>query len=86
MSASPAVLRAGRYVGPESERSQESKTEDASGYHSALHYGSFVRTLPLPAEATEDDVKASCRDGIPEVRVPIDRAKGQAREVEITRG
>ncbi len=68
------------------ERRQESRTEDASGYRSEFQYGSFVRTLPLPAEATEDDVKASYRDGILEVRVPIDREKGQARKVAISRG
>lgn len=67
------------------ERREESKKEDASGYRSEFRYGSFVRTIPLPAEATEDDVKASYRDGILEVRVPVDREKAQARKVPITR-
>jgi HSP20 family protein len=36
----------------------------------------FSRTVPLPPTATDKDVEASYKDGILEVRVPID--KGQA--------
>src|SRR5512140_766277 len=52
------------------ERRQESKSEDKKGYRSEFRYGSFTRTVALPAEATEKDVTASYRDGILEVRIP----------------
>lgn len=68
------------------ERRQESKTEGRTGYRSEFRYGSFSRTVPLPAGTTEDDVAANYRDGILEVRVPIDGAEAKARRVPITRG
>jgi len=68
------------------ERRQESKTEGRTGYRSEFHYGSFSRTVPLPAGTTEDDVAANYRDGILEVRVPIDGAEAKARRVPVTRG
>ncbi|HEX6310710.1 MAG TPA: Hsp20/alpha crystallin family protein, partial [Acidimicrobiia bacterium] len=55
------------------ERRQETKTEEKGRYRSEFRYGSFSRTLPLPTGATEADVKATYKDGILEVRVPIDR-------------
>lgn len=41
------------------ERRSETKTEDTSGCHSEFHYGSFSRSLRLPAGATEADIKAT---------------------------
>ena len=38
---------------------------------SELRYGSFSRTLPLPANAKEDDIQARYYDGILEVTTPI---------------
>lgn len=54
------------------ERSERSKEERDGGYHSEFHYGSFRRSVRLPAGAKVDDVTADYRDGILEVRVPID--------------
>lgn len=53
------------------ERRQEAQTETRRGYRSEVHYGSFVRRLPLPAGATEKDVKATYDGGVLEIRVPI---------------
>jgi len=52
---------------------REEKSEDnrPDGYRSEFRYGSFERSIRLPADATEADVKASYKDGILEVRVPI---------------
>ncbi len=68
------------------ERRQETKTEDKKGYRSEFRYGSFTRTVPLPAGATEDDVKASYTDGILEVRIPIDGAAAEAKKIPIAKG
>ena len=68
------------------ERRTESKSEDKKGYRSEFRYGSFSRTLPLPAGATEDDVTATYNDGILEVRIPIDTEEAAARKIPVTRG
>lgn len=67
------------------ERRQESKTEDKGRYRSEFRYGSFSRAVPLPAGATDQDVKATYKDGILEVRVPIDHGKAEAHNIPIQR-
>ena len=67
------------------ERREESKTEDKDRYHSEFRYGSFTRVVPMPAGATEKDVKATYKDGILEVRVPIDRAAAEATKIPVQR-
>jgi HSP20 family protein len=51
------------------EERKEEKRPDA--YRSEFRYGSFRRSVRLPEGVTEADVKASYRDGILEVRVPV---------------
>ena len=67
------------------ERREESKTEEKGSYRSEFHYGSFARTLPLPVGATDKDVKATYKDGILEVRIPVDRKEAEAKKVPIQR-
>ena len=67
------------------ERRQETRVEEKGGYRSEFRYGSFSRTLPLPAGSSRDDVMASYKDGILEVRVPIDRAKVETRKIPVQR-
>jgi HSP20 family protein len=67
------------------ERRVESKTEDKKGFRSEFRYGSFSRSVRLPAGSTEDDVTASYSDGILEVRVPIDTAEAKAKKIPVNR-
>ena len=67
------------------ERRSETKTEDAKGYRSEFRYGSFSRSVRLPAGAGEDDVKATYDNGILEVRIPIDERSNGAKKIPITR-
>jgi len=67
------------------ERRQESEVEEKGGYRSEFHYGSFTRSVPLPVGATEQDVKASYKDGILEVRIPVDRKAAEAEKIPIQR-
>jgi HSP20 family protein len=53
------------------ERRQEERAEDQEGFRSEFRYGSFYRSLPLPPDATAEDVKASYRDGVLEITVPV---------------
>jgi HSP20 family protein len=68
------------------ERRQEQRTEEGGRYRSEFRYGTFTRVIPLASDVKEEDVKASYRDGILEVRVPIDQKDAQARKIEIQRG
>lgn len=66
------------------ERREESKSDDRRGVHSEFRYGSYSRTLPLPAGVSEEDIKATYADGILEVRVPV-KEEGQPKKVPISR-
>jgi HSP20 family protein len=67
------------------ERRAEKTTDDKSGYKSEFQYGSFERTMRMPPGATESDVTASYKDGILEVRVPIDTTEAQSKRVPVVR-
>jgi HSP20 family protein len=53
------------------ERRSDEKSEESGYVRRELQYGSFHRTLPLPEGITDDDVKATYKDGILEIRVPV---------------
>lgn len=68
------------------ERRSETKTEDKKGYRSEFRYGSFSRSVRLPAGAGEDDVEATYDNGILEVHIPIDESSNGAKKIPISRG
>lgn len=53
------------------ERRERSEHRTKDGYRSEFHYGSFSRTLPLPAGCKEEDITATYTDGVLEVRAPV---------------
>ncbi|HET7516497.1 MAG TPA: Hsp20/alpha crystallin family protein [Actinomycetes bacterium] len=61
------------------ERRQEEKLEDKDMYRSELRYGVFTRTLPLPAGVGEQDIDASYKAGILEIRIPVDQKKAATK-------
>jgi HSP20 family protein len=67
------------------ERREQTTSEEKNRRRSEFRYGFFSRVVPLPAGATEADVKATYHDGILEVRVPLDHAKAEATKVPVTR-
>lgn len=67
------------------ERRQETKREETKGFHSEFRYGSFSRTVSLPAGVTEEDVSASYQDGILEVRLPMDHGRAEAKKIPVSR-
>ena len=79
------ITVADRMLHLRAERRSETKTEDKKGYRSEFHYGSFSRSVRLPAGAGEDVVKASYNDGILEVRIPVDDNANGAKKIPITR-
>jgi len=71
-------------VATREERSEEERPE---GYRSEFHYGSLERHIRLPEGADADDITATYRDGILEVRIPAPAdIEKPAAKVEITRG
>jgi HSP20 family protein len=69
----------------QAERRQESTSEDDGCTRSEFHYGSFARTITLPVGASDEDVKATYKDGILEVRIPIDQARAESKKVPVQR-
>lgn len=68
------------------ERRQEEKVQDRNYRRSEIRYGSFSRTLPLPAGTKEDDISATYRDGILEVRAPIEEGRQGPSRIPIQKG
>jgi HSP20 family protein len=52
------------------EREEKSEHKSKTGYRSEFRYGSFTRSVALPPGAREEDVTASYKDGVLEVRAP----------------
>ena len=73
------------YLTLHAERKEDKKEDSKGRYYSEFRYGSFTRVIPLPAEATEADVKATYSDGILEVRMPVDAGKPETYKVPVTR-
>ncbi len=69
----------------QAQRREEDKLEEKGFMRRELHYGSFARSLPLPEGVVESDIKASYRDGILEVRAPMDEGSAKASKVPISR-
>jgi HSP20 family protein len=68
------------------ERRQREEHEEEGRRRSEFRYGSYYRRIRLPAGVTEDDIDASYRDGILEIRVPVAESEPSARRVNISRG
>lgn len=66
------------------ERKREVEEKEKDFYRCEREYGSFHRSVPLPAGANVDDVKATFTDGVLEVSVPLPaRPETKVRKVEI---
>lgn len=64
-------------------REERSETKEKDSFRSEFRYGSFERTVRLPAGADADDVSATYDDGILEVRVPVDADRDDVTTVPI---
>jgi HSP20 family protein len=71
------------------ERKEEEKSETKYYSRHEIHYGSFTRDLAIPESCAEADVKATYKDGILEVRVPVpavDTKSTEPKKVAVTKG
>lgn len=62
----------------------ERKEEKHDRNRSEFRYGAFQRTVPLPANAVEDEVKANYAKGILEIVVPLAATEKAAKQIAIT--
>lgn len=65
------------------EKKTDEKVERKDYLRLERSYGSFNRTLSLPEGIDSEHVKASFKDGVLEVRVPIKGAIGKVRQINV---
>jgi HSP20 family protein len=66
------------------EKKKEEEVKEHNYYRSERSFGSFSRTIMLPAEVRADGAKATFKDGVLEVHVPkTEAAKRKAIKVQV---
>jgi HSP20 family protein len=66
------------------EKKKAEEVKEENYYRSERSYGSFIRTLELPADVHADKVKASFKNGVLEVRLPkTEEAKTKEVKVKV---
>jgi HSP20 family protein len=63
---------------------QDERGADAGRRRSELHYGSFVRRIPLPEGVDADAAEARLRNGVLEIRMPMHRREPRRIPVQPT--
>lgn len=64
----------------------ERREEHKEPHRSEFHYGSFTRSVLLPARADTEHIAATYDKGILKVSIPLPQAKPAGRRIEITKG
>jgi HSP20 family protein len=68
-------------------REERDEKKGRNEYRSEFRYGEFVRTVPLPPGVKVEDIKASYKDGILEIRVPVGaEAESSVKRIAVARG
>jgi HSP20 family protein len=65
----------------EGERKQEEEQSQEGFYRSERRYGHFYRSIPIPEGANTENVKASFKDGVLEIRLPVQRRESYKRKI-----
>lgn len=70
------------------EREEKTEHKGKDGYRSEFRYGSFTRSIALPPGAREEDVSATYKDGVLEVRAPapVSPPEATSKKIQIDRG
>jgi len=71
LSVVDGVLR----ISARREERKEHKGDE--GFRTEFRYGTFVRNVVLPPDVREEDIRASYKDGILEVRIPASQDQEQ---------
>ena len=62
---------------------QEEEVDEDGYYRRELRYGSFSRTIPLPATVNSDEITAKFADGVLTVRAPKAPAEEAGKQIEV---
>ena len=69
------------------EKREEKTEEEKNYYRSERRYGSFERTIPLPAEIDSDKVQAEFKRGVLTVRIPkTPGAESRRKKIDVKPG
>ncbi len=68
------------------ERKYEHEDNQDGVYRSERRYGHFYREIPLPKGAGIDDAKATFKDGVLDIALPVPEAKTNRRTIPIQTG
>ena len=78
------VSLAGSLLTVTGEKKQEEEVKEKNYYRCERSFGSFSRTVELPAEVKADQAKATFKDGVLEIRIPkTEEAKRKAVTVKV---
>lgn len=72
----------GRYLSIKGEKKQEKEEKDSNYHMIERSYGSFQRTVELPADVDEENVEAKYKRGI--LKIKLKKVKGsETRKIEV---
>ncbi|MDO3378296.1 Hsp20/alpha crystallin family protein [Geoalkalibacter halelectricus] len=74
------VSLSGGYLSIRGEKKAEKENKEEQYYRKESYYGSFQRTIPLPAEVVEDQVEATYKKGMLKVKLPKSPAAQKERK------
>lgn len=78
------VTLAGENLTIKGEKKEDKEVKEDAYYRRERSYGSFLRTVALPCDVKGDEIKASFKDGVLEIRVPkTEEAKKKSIAVKI---
>lgn len=66
------------------KREHEHRVREEDWYYRECYWGTFSRSIVLPYEVNADRAEASLKNGVLEVRIPIQHADEQGIKVKIT--
>jgi HSP20 family protein len=66
------------------EKKQEKEEKDKDYYHVERSYGSFYRSLQIPCEVDEENIKAAFKKGVLKINLPkSSKAQENVRKIEV---
>jgi len=65
------------------EKKQEHESKEGGWHRTERSYGSFYRMVPLPDGADAEKAKAEFKNGVLDIRVPINEQKRSTRQIPI---
>ena len=78
------VSLAGETLTIKGEKKEDKEVKEDDYYRRERSYGSFLRSVALPCEVKSEEIKASFKDGVLEVRLPkTEEAKKKSIAVKI---